>query len=126
MSVKAMVIDDEPMMTKLLDLVIRDNVTDDVRCFNDPSEAFLALMTEKVDFISLDHHMPQMTGTTLLKILRSVDGPNQKTPVLIFTAYIDEVKKHGVDMYENVLFLSKPIQDEKYLRNVKFAIEMNN
>lgn len=121
---KVMVVDDEPTMTKLIGLLLEDETSCVVAQYNDPIEAYKDLLSQPFDVISLDHRMPQMTGMAILQLLRNGDGPNRRTPVLIFTGYRDEVEALGAQILENVLMLDKPISDEQYLRNVRLALHM--
>jgi len=121
---KVVVIDDEPQMTKLLKLILVDELGCDVETFNDPTAALKRLNEQEFDVISLDHRMPVMTGVALVRILRSQPGVNQTTPVMIFTGFLEEAEKLRPEEIENLLFLEKPIEDERYLRNIKLAMQM--
>lgn len=121
---KVIVIDDEPQMTKLLKLILVEELDCHVETFNDPTQALRRLQEQEFDVISLDHRMPVMTGVALVRILRGQPGLNQTTPVMIFTGFLEEAEKMNPVEIENLLFLEKPIEDERYLRNIKLALQM--
>jgi DNA-binding NtrC family response regulator len=123
--IRVMIIDDEPQMTELLKLIVKESMKCTVTTYNDPVVAYQHLQAEPFDVISLDHRMPKMTGVGMLELLRAGAGPNQNTPVLIFTGFLDEAENVKTAALGNVLFLEKPIDDERYLRILKIALQMN-
>lgn len=123
---KIMVVDDEKQMTKLLRLVLEEHLDCEVVTYNDPNKALQRLKEEHFDLLSLDHRMPDMTGVELLRRLRMlIGGLNTHIPVLMFTGFREEAESLSMDMIENLLFVEKPIDDERYIRNVKLALEMS-
>lgn len=65
---------------------------------------------KKYDIIYMDHMMPEMDGEQTLNMLKSTEGPNKDTPVIVLTANAvagskDQYLAMGFDNY-----LSKPIQ----------------
>ena len=52
------------------------------------SEALFLLKNNKYDIVFLDHLMPNMDGVETLKKLRSMDTPNNNTPVIVLTANV--------------------------------------
>lgn len=73
----------------------------------DGIEAYMRLSAEKYDVITLDHEMPRLKGLELLVALRNTEGLNQKTPVIIISAFIPDCLEN-LPALENVYFLSKP------------------
>jgi DNA-binding NtrC family response regulator len=124
--VRVMIIDDEPQMTELLKLIVKEGMKCTVTTYNDPVAAYQHLQAEPFDVISLDHRMPKMTGVGMLELLRAGTSPNQNTPVLIFTGFLDEAENVRTAALGDVLFLEKPIDDDRYLRNLKIALQMKN
>jgi two-component system chemotaxis response regulator CheY len=121
---KVLIVDDESSLTKLLKILLEEELACEVHTANDSVEAYDLLAQEEFDLVSLDHTMPRLTGMALLKKLRTEDGPNRKTPVLIFTGFLGQAKAADAQIYENTIFLEKPIDDERYLRNIKIAYGM--
>lgn len=76
------------------------------------------LLDEKnsdIDLIFMDIHMPEMTGTELVKSL------NNAYPVIFITSN----KEHAIEAFEdNVLdYLVKPVEYSRFLKAVKKALE---
>lgn len=120
---QVIIIDDEAIMTKLLRLVLLDDLYCEVEVFNDPEAAYERLLVKNFDVISLDHRMPKLLGGDLLKSLRSKEGLNSKTPVLLFTGFKEEAEL-SAQLLDDVIFLEKPIDNSSYLRQIKFALQM--
>ena len=124
MKAKIIVIDDEPKMTKLLRMILEDHLDCEVETYNDPHEALKRLNEQDFDLISLDHRMPGLTGMQITKSLRSIPGTNSATPILIFTGFREEAENLAVSLLNDLLFLEKPIDDARYIQNVKVGLEM--
>ena len=123
-NMKILVVDDETGMTKLLKILLEEELQCEVTTMNDSVDALQLLEKTEFDVISLDHTMPRMTGIGLLKKLRNGSSINKHTPVLIFTGYLEDAKTADPQVYENTLLLEKPMEDDRYLRNVKIAYGM--
>ena len=104
-----MIIDDEPDITKSMQLGLERKGID-VASFNNPLLALeeVKKRPNRYDLIITDIRMPEMTGLELYREIRKVDDD---TPVCFMTAfdiYISEFEK----MFPNIKpagFLSKPI-----------------
>lgn len=87
-------------------------------------DALVLAKKNKYDIIFMDHLMPNMDGVEALKKLRSMDTPNNQTPVIVLTANVgrdikEEYKDWGFSDY-----VSKPVKGKvleeivyKYLNN---------
>lgn len=117
------VVDDEPKITRLLKLVLEENLNCQVETFNDPTTALKRLETQQFDAISLDHRMPVLTGMDLVKMLRTTPGPNRASKILLLTGFRDEAECVDVSLLENLIFLEKPVQDIRYVRWIKVLLE---
>ena len=123
-NMKVLVVDDETGITKLLKLMLEEELQCQVTTLNDSVEARDLIEKTEFDVISLDHTMPRMTGMALLKKIRQGQGLNKATPILIFTGYLEDAKTADPQVYENTLLLEKPMDDDRYLRNIKIAYGM--
>lgn len=123
MAARILIVDDEEQITGLLKDVVESALTAVVEVFTDSTDAFNRLQQQEFDVLSLDHRMPGLTGMALTKLLRMNAGLNQKTPILVFTGYLEEAK-HEAPVLEDVIFLEKPVKVERYLTNIKLALEM--
>jgi len=111
MTLKCLLVDDEPLAIEVLEKHIE--TVDQLEVVGTCNNAFKAmefLQTHHVDLMFLDIHMPKLTGTSLVKTL-------QHPPKIIFTtAY----KEFAIDAFEldAVDYLLKPISLERFLRAV--------
>lgn len=123
--IKIMIVDDELQMTKLLKLIVEENLDCVVETFNDPQLALERLCEVRFDVLSLDFRMPGMNGIELIKNLQTVpNGVNLDIPVLMFTGFREEAERIHPKLIENLLFLEKPISDDRYIQNIKIAMQM--
>ncbi|NBW37365.1 MAG: response regulator [Cytophagia bacterium] len=111
MSIRCLVVDDEPLARKLLisyvetchDLVLAG-------ACSTAMEARIKLREEKIDLVFLDIQMPQLTGMQLLQTL------NTKPAIVFTTAYRDYAPEaFEVDAMD---YLVKPISQERFLKAV--------
>jgi two-component system, LytTR family, response regulator len=79
-----------------------------------PLEAINKILTEKIDLVFLDIHMPQMSG---LEFVQTING---KSKVILCTAYAE----HALEGFEyNVVdYLLKPISFPRFLRAAQKAM----
>ena len=109
---KVMVVDDNEVNLKLLQMLFEHLGQIELLLFSDPQEA-LKHLSEDIDLIFLDIEMEKMSGVELLKTLRQ---KGYKMPVVALTAHAGSKERArflnlGFDEY-----LSKPIEKEKLLR----------
>jgi len=111
MSIKCLIIDDEPLAIKLIKRHVEQIPSLElVNTFQNPLEAFELLKKEKIDLLFLDIQMPVLTGLEFVKAL-------QNPPSVIFTtAYRD----YAVESFElNIVdYLVKPITFTRFLKAV--------
>lgn len=86
-----------------------------------PLEAINKIITEKIDLVFLDIHMPQMSG---LEFVQTING---KSKVILCTAYAE----YALEGFEHnvVDYLLKPISFPRFLRaaqKAKHIIEQEN
>lgn len=112
---KVLVVDDVQMNCKVFCGLLKETGIEIDTAFSG-REALNRCQNKKYNIIYMDHRMPNMDGIECLHELRSMDTPNNDTPVIILTAnaisgmrevYLEE----GFDD-----FLSKPIE-VKYLED---------
>ena len=117
-SIRAVIVDDEPKASKLLQLVIEELAEDIeiVQIYNDPQEALLSLNTDLLDVLFLDIQMPGMSGFELLSQLRG------EFSVVFVTGY-DNYALEALQMAA-VGYILKPI-DEAALLEVLNRVRTN-
>lgn len=116
MSIRALVVDDEPLVrTSILRVLKQDKQIDVVGECGDGPSAMATIQAERPDLVFLDVHMPGATG---LEILESLDGT--RLPVIIFvTAH----KDYAVEAFEAdaVDYILKPFGQERLKRSIARA-----
>lgn len=117
------VVDDEPSITKLLKLDLKDNFDCEVEVFNDSNMAYSKFKEKKFDAIILDHRMPGLTGMEIVKRLRSSQDVNAKTRILLLTGHIDEAESYDENLLDEVIFLQKPTQEGRIVRWISFMLK---
>jgi len=112
MNLSCIIVDDEPDAVDLVELLIRQSTTWDLKakCY-DALEALAFLKKNQVDFIFLDINMPKLTGMELATLLPP------RTKIVFTTAY----SEYAVDSYafHTIDYLLKPITLKRFLASVQ-------
>jgi two-component system LytT family response regulator len=112
MNLSCIIIDDEPDAIDLVELLIKQSTTWDLKakCY-DALEALTFLKMNHVDFIFLDINMPKLTGMELATLLPS------HTKIVFTTAY----SEYAVESYvfQTIDYLLKPITLKRFLASVQ-------
>lgn len=106
---KILIVDDLPVMKKLITSMLKKVEITDVDTAQNGQEALELMAKKSYDVILSDWNMPVMNGLELLKIIKE-DPVLQSTPVILITAQDDrdqvlEAIKAGVNGY-----LIKPVK----------------
>lgn len=116
MSLKCIIVDDEPLALEVLESYIEriEGLELVAKCEN-AVKAFDALKKLQVDLIFLDIQMPKLTGIDFLKVL------NPAPKVIFTTAY----REYALESYElNVVdYLLKPIAFNRFMMAVNKAMD---
>ena len=112
MSLKCIIIDDEPNAVNLLEVLIAQTTPWQLlgKCYN-ALEAIDFLKKHQVDFIFLDINMPHLTGMELAGLLP------KETKIVFTTAYAE----HAADSYafNTIDYLLKPVTLKRFLAAVQ-------
>lgn len=117
---KILLVDDEPDMLKLLEMIIREKTPYETVATNNPLEAIELAKQDDVALIIADLKMPGMDGIELLDAIKRAD---KDAPVIIITAYgtvesaIETMQKGGFD------FITKPFKKEQILFTIDKALK---
>jgi len=114
MSLKCLIVDDEPLSLDVLEMYVNDTPGLELvgRCL-DAFEAMRMLKENEVDIMFLDINMPKLSGINLVKSL-------EKLPEIVFTTAYPEYAVEGFEL--NVLdYLVKPISFERFTKAVNKA-----
>jgi DNA-binding response OmpR family regulator len=122
MSAKVLVVDDEPEVVRLLEVILNRAGYAVAKAYN--GQECLSLLTrENPDVILLDIMMPGMSGLEVMGALRTIYKAVTMPPVIFLTA------KGGMEaMIEGLQagaykYLVKPTSREKLMEIVKAALE---
>jgi DNA-binding LytR/AlgR family response regulator len=117
MTIRCVIIDDEPIARKGLQEYIQD--VDFLQLageFDNPLKATDTLMREKIDLLFLDIQMPKMTGMEFLKTLAH-------PPMVIFTTAYPQYAIEGFEL-NAIDYLLKPFSFERFWKSVLKARSM--
>jgi len=116
MTLKCIIVDDEPVARKLLQEFIADiDFLQLVGQAENPLKAMSLLKENEIDVIFLDVNMPRINGIEFLKSAKI------NASVIMTTAYADyAVDAYGLDVLD---YLLKPIAFERFLRACNKALD---
>lgn len=118
MTLKCLVIDDEPIARKLLQEYIEEtDFLELAGTAENPLKAVGLINSLEVDLIYLDINMPKMSG---LEFLRSMD----KLPMIIMTTAYGQYALDGFEM-SVVDYLVKPFPLERFIKASNKALELH-
>ena len=101
----ALVVDDEELVRKFVDRVLREAGFETAMASDGPEALEVAARLESFDILVTDVMMPQMTGDELARRVR-VTKPGMK--VLYLTGFSDRLFKEKVTLWADEAFLEKP------------------
>ena len=116
MKLKTIIIEDEPIAQKKLEVFIkRTELLVNLKTFDDALPALEFLAENNVDLIFLDIKLKEISGIDFLKIAENV-------PHVIITSAYPEYAVDGFE-YEVFDYLLKPFDFERFLRSVHKALK---
>ena len=117
---KILIVDDETMVTKTLDMLLGLEGFSNITTFNNPKEALLYLEKNEADLIISDFIMPEMNGIDFLKKAKK----NQNdTSMILLTGYAD--KENAIKAINDIgifKYIEKPWDNSQLIINIKNAI----
>lgn len=114
-----LVVDDDPMMLKLIKEQLKDNYT--VATAISGAIALKFLENKKTDMIILDYEMPGENGADVLKKIRDNEATSN-LPVVFLTGITDREKIKKVVSFKPQGYLIKPIEREQLLQIIEKII----
>lgn len=109
--VRVMIVDDSPTVRKLLQKILSEDPNIEIVAeVGDPAQAEAAILTHRPDVITLDIHMPEEDGVTLLKRLL----PKYRIPTVMITSISLQEGPLVLEALENgaVDYVQKPSMNE--------------
>ena len=116
MTLKCLIIDDEPLARKVISEYIGDTSFLELAGeAEDPLKSMALLTQRKVDLIFLDIHMPKVSGLTFLR-------SNKDLPPVILTTAFPEYALEGYEL-DIIDYLVKPVLYERFFKAASKAKE---
>ena len=113
--VRVLVVDDNRINRELARVVL-EQACAEVSEATGGEEAMIVVATTPYDLILLDIRMPGLDGPATLKLIRAKAGPNQRAPVLAFSADAELQHFVGVDGFDDIV--RKPIDATAFLATI--------
>jgi len=130
---KYLLVDDEDQVIHLLqDYVARKIETTTPHTVRNGEEALHITKSEKFDFIITDFYMPKVNGVDFIQLVRKLEGPNQRTPIILLSAYNPNlVASHTEEAIEqlnwdNVFFMDKPINTTQLDHYINCCLKLSD
>jgi len=124
MSKKILVIDDETMITKSLQKLLKKEGYD-ATIVSSGTEALKEVQTNDFNLIVIDIRMPQMDGIETIQAIRGYLSVGGKDPIpeIVITGYADEQKyKCAVDL-KVAAYIYKPFDTKDFLDTIKRTLD---
>ena len=115
---KVMMVDDEPLMTDLIQAYLEDDGYANFVVANDPRKAMDLLRREEPSVLLLDLMMPHISGFELLELIRG-DRKLRYTPVIVLTAATSPEAKLRALQLGVTDFLSKPVDESELVLRLR-------
>lgn len=117
---KILIVDDEPDMLEMLDMIITDKTNHRVVTTNNPLEVGELLAKDNFNLVITDLKMPVMDGMDVIAAVKSRDPD---IPVVVITAFgtiesAEEAVRRGA--YD---FITKPFRKEQILVTIERALD---
>ncbi len=117
---KILIVDDEPDMLEMLDMIITDKTSHKVVTTNNPLEVGEILAKGNFNLVISDLMMPVMDGMEVIAAVKSLDAD---IPVVMITAFgtiesAEEAVRRGA--YD---FITKPFRKEQILVTIERALD---
>jgi two-component system phosphate regulon response regulator PhoB len=123
MAPKILIVDDEPFMLRLIEIVLERDGYQLLKAANG-SEAVDVATREQPALVVMDAMMPKMDGLTALRLLKS-DAATREIPVIILTANPNKFTKDDAVSSGATVFLTKPFSPTQLLSEVRRIIARN-
>jgi len=117
---KLLIVDDEPDMLRLLQMIVREKTPYEVTTTNNPLEALGLARGGGFDLLITDLKMHGLDGIELLNTVREFDAD---IPIIIITAF-STAEAADAAMEKNAFdFITKPFRKEQILFTIEKAIK---
>jgi CheY-like chemotaxis protein len=117
MAENVLVVDDEPFMVRLIQIVLERDGYGMIRAANG-GEAVEAARRERPKLIIMDAMMPKMDGLTALRLLKA-DDCTRGIPVILLTANPNKFTREEAVESGATVFLTKPFSPTQLLSEIR-------
>jgi DNA-binding response OmpR family regulator len=114
---RILVVDDEPDLTQVSTMALEYHGFK-VDSFNDPQEALSKYKPDLYDLVILDIKMPKMDGFELYEELKKKDNNANICFLTASELYYEEFRKKEYCSLDRNLFIRKPIENEKLVKEI--------
>jgi diguanylate cyclase (GGDEF)-like protein len=115
---RVMLVDDDPLMTELVQGYLEEAGYHNFVVTNDPREALPLMHEQKPSVVLLDLMMPQMSGFEVLELVRR-EKALRVVPVIVLTAASDSDSKLRALQLGATDLLAKPVDESELLLRVR-------
>ena len=116
---RVLIVDDDSSVLGLLSTVL-ENLDVDVETCSDPEAAIARFQESAFDLVISDERMPKMTGTEMLRRVRSM---SPRTPTIILTAYVTNKALSAAYEQSGVFgYVAKPFDNRTFVGTVREAL----
>jgi DNA-binding response OmpR family regulator len=119
---RILVVDDEPDLTQVSTLALEYHGFK-VDSFNDPQEALSKYKPDLYDLVILDIKMPKMDGFELYHEIKKKDNNANVCFLTASELYYEEFRKKEYCSLDRNLFIRKPIENEKLVKEINKMIK---
>jgi len=113
------IIDDDQYVRRGFKILLR-SAGFECKDFENAEDFIKAYSPDNEDFLILDYHLPEMNGCELLAYFKA---NNIHIPVIIVTAYDDQLSRECAKNYGAVAFLRKPVDGEALIDMIKYTLQ---
>ena len=125
LNAKVMMVDDEPLMTDLVQALLEEEGYVNFVICNDPREALALMQKEEPSVLLLDLMMPKVSGFDVLEAVRG-NKSTRYTPVIVLTAASGAEAKLRALRLGATDFLSKPVDGSELVLRVRNALAFSH
>jgi len=116
-----LVVDDEPLVTQMLSILLDISLDANVITTNSPLQARDILGEGKISLLLTDYLMPELNGINLIRALRDTGST---IPVIVLTGYCDEPElAANVDVLGPFEVIVKPWSNEHLLQRINACLQ---
>ncbi len=115
---KILVVDDNKYIRFALCTLLEDNGFEAIE-LEDGLKTVETVLNDNPDLIILDKRMPGCDGLDLLEDIRKI---NKDLPVIMLTAYADEVSKQRAGTLGASAFMTKPFDNNEVVETVRRSL----